>query len=100
MSNHIHRVFRLFEKDEEDNPVYLQDILQSVKRFSSAMINKKAGLKGILWEKVCFDSTILDNKHLYDAINYTQNNPVSAGFVGNWYKSKGTRLFNDMGDIY
>ncbi len=100
MSNHIHWVFRLYEKDEEGNPVYLQDILQSVKRFSSTMINKSAGLKGTLWEKESFDTTIRDEKHLYHAINYTLYNPVSAGLVTDWFKWKGTRLFNDSGDIY
>jgi len=100
MSNHVHWVFRLYEKDEEGNSIYLQDILQSVKRFSSTMINKSAGLKGTLWEKESFETTIRDDKHLYNAINYTLNNPVSAGLVNDWYDWKGSRLFNELAEIY
>jgi len=100
MSNHVHWVFRLYEKDEEGSYVYLQDILQSVKRFSSTMINKSAGLKGTLWEKESFETTIRDDNHLYNAINYTLNNPVSAGLVNDWYDWKGTRLFNESAEIY
>ena len=40
MPNHVHWVFRVFENNENGEPIYLQDILQSVKRFSSNMINK------------------------------------------------------------
>ncbi|MDD4969177.1 MAG: hypothetical protein PHT07_07070 [Paludibacter sp.] len=50
MSNHVHWVFRVFEKDNNNQPVYLQDILQSVKRFSATEINKIEGLKGSLWQ--------------------------------------------------
>ena len=32
MPNHVHWVFGLFEKDKEGNPVYLQDIMHSVKK--------------------------------------------------------------------
>jgi putative transposase len=100
MSNHVHWVFRLLEKDGLGNTVYLQDILQSVKRFSSTAINKTAGLTGSLWEKESFDTTIRDDKHLYNAIKYTLNNPVVAGLVTNWYDWGGTRLFNELAEIY
>lgn len=94
MSNHVHWVFRLYEKDESGEPVYLQDVLQSVKRFSATKINKNEGLKGNLWQKESFDTTIRDDKHLYNAINYTINNPVKAGLVTDWKNWKGTMLFD------
>ena len=100
MSNHVHWVFRLLENDGLGNPVYLQDILQSVKRFSATAINKMSGLKGSLWEKESFDTTIWDDKHLYYAIKYTLNNPVAAGLVTDWYDWGGTRLFNELAEIY
>ena len=31
--------------------------------------------------KKSFDTTIRDDKHLYHAIKYTLNNPISAGYV-------------------
>ena len=91
MLNHVHWVFRLFEKDEKGKPVYLQDIMNSVKRFSANQINKLENRKGAVWQTESFDTTIRDEKHLYYAIEYTLNNPVAAGLVknrenwpGNW----------------
>lgn len=92
MKNHVHWVFRLYEKNELDTPVYLQDILQSVKRYSSNKINKLEGLKGPLWQKESFDTTIRDEKHLVRAVEYTINNPVQAHLVKDWMEWKGTFL--------
>ena len=74
-------------------PVYLQDVLQSVKRFSASKINKYEGLSGNLWQKESYDTTIRDERHLYQAIEYTKNNPVNAGLVSNWKDWKGTIIF-------
>jgi REP element-mobilizing transposase RayT len=93
MSNHVHWVFKLFEKDENNQDVYLQDILQSVKRFSAAKINKREGLQGNLWQKESYDTTIRNERHLYKAIEYTKNNPVNARLVTNWFDWKGSVLF-------
>lgn len=84
MPNHVHWVFRVFEKDNNGKPVYLQDILYSVKRFTASRINVLENRKGELWQKESFDTTIRDEKHLYHAIEYTLNNPVSAGMVKEW----------------
>ena len=69
MPNHVHWVLELFDKDETGNPVYLQDILQSVKRHTANRINKLNGRTGTLWQKESFDTTIRDEKHLYYAVN-------------------------------
>ena len=90
MPNHIHWVFGLFEKDENETPVYLQDILHSVKRHTGNRINKIENREGSLWQKESFDTTIRDDKHLYYAIEYTLNNPVKAGFVSTWEEWPGT----------
>jgi len=94
MNNHIHWVFELLEKDQEGHSVYLQDILQSVKRFSANRINKLENRLGSLWQKESYDTTIRNEQHLYNAIHYTLNNPVKAGLVthwklwpGSWYRS-------------
>ncbi len=83
MPNHVHWVFRVFEKDEKGKPVYLQDIMNSVKRFSANQINKVENRKGAVWQTESFDTTIRDEKHLHYAIEYTLNNPVAAGLVKN-----------------
>ncbi|MFZ4465126.1 MAG: transposase [Bacteroidales bacterium] len=93
MSNHVHWVFRVFEKDENGEPVYLQDIMQSVKRFSANKINKIENRVGSVWHNESYDTTIRDQVHLFNAINYTIENPVSAGLVENWWDWKGTKLF-------
>jgi len=90
MPNHIHWVVKLLDKDNSGNPVYLQDLLQSVKRFSSNKINKAEKRSGVLWQKESFDTIIRNEKHLFNAINYTLNNPVKAGLVSDWREWKGT----------
>ena len=98
MSNHVHWVFRVFNTDDNGNQIYLQDILQSVKRNSATLINKIEGISGSLWQKESFDTAIRDDIHLYNAIDYTINNPVMAGLVNNWSEWKGTRLFINPGE--
>ncbi|NDP19482.1 MAG: hypothetical protein GZ091_00160 [Paludibacter sp.] len=93
MSNHVHWVFRVLDNDEIGEPIYLQDILQSVKRFSANQINKLENRTGTIWQNESYDTTIRDNLHLHNAINYTIENPVSACLVENWWEWKGTRIF-------
>jgi len=97
MSNHVHWVFVLFEKDDAGKPVYLQDVLQSVKRFSANRINKIENRQGSLWQKESFDTTIRNDRHLYYAIKYTLNNPVVAGLVSDWKLWPGTWAGSDFG---
>ncbi len=92
MPNHVHWAFELLEKDKKGDPVYLQDILYSVKRFSATQINKLEKRTGSLWQKESFDTTIRDEKHLYYVVEYTLNNPVAAGFVKDWKDWEGTVL--------
>jgi len=95
MSNHVHWVFRVYEKDKNGNPVYLQDILKSVKQFSATRINKLENRTGTLWQDESFDTTIRNEVHLYNAKNYTIQNPVAAKLVKNWWEWKGTMLWED-----
>jgi putative transposase len=95
MNNHVHWVFRLFDKNESGEPVYLQDILKSVKQFSAIQLNINEGRTGTVWQKESWDTTIRDNKHLYRAVDYTINNPVEAGLVTDWKQWKGTLWFDN-----
>lgn len=96
MCNHVHWVFELCEKDEHGKAVYLEDILQSVKRESANKINKNEHLRGSLWQKESFDTTIRDYKHLYHSICYTLNNPVMAGLISNWKLWPGSYWTDDL----
>ena len=90
MPNHVHWVFHLFEKDENGNAIWLEEILKSVKQFSATKINQLENKKGTLWHKESWDTNIRDPRHLFEAIEYTRNNPVVAKMVGDW---KGTLIF-------
>jgi len=94
MPNHVHWVFELYKKDENGNDVWLEDILKSVKRYSATQINLLENKKGTIWHKESWDTTIRDNRHLYEAIEYTKNNPVMAKLLTNWNDWKGTLIFD------
>jgi len=56
-------------------------------------VNKKQGMCGHLWQGR-FYSCILDEKHLFAAVRYVENNPVRAGLVQEpeeypWSSAKG-----------
>jgi REP element-mobilizing transposase RayT len=93
MPNHVHWVVQLLEKDHENHLVYLEDILYSIKRFTATQINKEENRSGTLWQKESFETTIRDDKHLLNAIEYTLNNPVNAGFVKDWKNWQGSSRF-------
>ncbi|HAQ17662.1 MAG TPA: hypothetical protein DCR40_00320 [Prolixibacteraceae bacterium] len=93
MSNHIHWVLTVSEKDENGKPVYLEDILHSIKLFTARNINENEGQTGQLWEHESFETTIRNERHFSNVINYVLNNPVSAGLVSDWRDWPGTRTF-------
>ena len=110
MQNHIHWIITVFEKEvgvglsKSDNstwesrspkekPVYLQDILHSVKLFTARRINENENRTGQLWEEESFETTIRNDRHFVNVINYVLNNPVSAGLVANRDDWKGSRSF-------
>jgi len=71
-----------------------------VKRFSSNKINKIEGRTGVLWKKESFETTIRDEKHLYNEVKYTINNPVEAGLVPIWRDWKGTFISPEFKDLF
>ncbi|GEM_PF-359659 len=76
-----------------DKPVYLQDILHSVKLHTARRINKNENRTGQLWEHESFDTTIRNERHFINSMNYLINNPVKAGLVKDWQDWPGTRTF-------
>ena len=93
MPNHVHWVLRVFEKDTKEKPVYLEEIMHSIKLFTSRQINIFENRKGTLWNKESFDTTIIDRIHLHRAIEYTLNNPIKANLVKNREDWKGNFNF-------
>lgn len=64
MPNHIHWVIGVNKADSVNIPVYLQDILYSVKRYTASKINPRENRHGRLWQKESHDTTIRDENHL------------------------------------
>jgi putative transposase len=90
MRNHIHWILTVKKMDIENNPVYLEEILHSVKLYTAKQINKVENQSGQLWEHESFDTTLRNMEHFYNAMNYTLQNPVSARLVKNWKDWPGT----------
>ena len=49
MPNHVHSVLTTYEKDEQGKSIYLQDVLESIKKFSARECNKELNRKGRFW---------------------------------------------------
>ena len=79
MSNHVHAVFTVFEKNELGSPLYLQDIMKSIKNYSARECNMVLGLKGQFWHHESYDRLIRDREELYRIISYVLDNPIKAG---------------------
>jgi putative transposase len=74
MANHVHFVC---VPDKEDS---LARTFNALHMRYSQYFNHKRELKGHLWQGR-FYSCILDERHLYAAIRYVENNPVRASIV-------------------
>ena len=96
MPNHVHWVVSIFKMDEKQRPVYLQDILHSIKSFTAHQINKSEKTSGQVWMHESFDTTIRDEIHFNNVMDYTINNPEKAGLVKNWKEWPGTFIENGL----
>ena len=83
MSNHVHLVLRVLDQDETDKPLYLHEILKSIKQYSARRCNQLIGKSGPFWLDESFDVIIRDHKHFYNVVAYVLDNPISAGLCKN-----------------
>jgi len=83
MSNHVHAVFRVFEKDENGKEIFLQDITESIKKFSAKECNKILNRSGQFWQNESYDRLIRNRGELFRIISYVLDNPVKAGLCEN-----------------
>ncbi|MCK5492853.1 MAG: transposase [Candidatus Omnitrophica bacterium] len=74
MSNHVHFIVVPLQEDT------LARVFNTVHMRYSHYVNGERGVKGHLWQGR-FYSCILDDKHLYRAIRYVENNSVCAKIV-------------------
>ena len=74
MKNHVHFVGVPMESDS------LARTFNTLHQRYSLYFNKKKDVKGHLWQGR-FYSCVLDERHLYAAVRYVENNPVTAKIV-------------------
>jgi len=74
MNNHVHFVCVPIKEDS------LAQTFNTLHMRYSQYFNKKKNKKGHLWQGR-FYSCILDERHLYGAVRYVENNPVRATIV-------------------
>ncbi|MCU0468704.1 MAG: transposase [Arcicella sp.] len=99
MSNHVHVVFRLFDKHETIKPYYLQQIMHSIKLFSARECNRILGLSGAFWEEESYDRLVRNKDELKRILVYVLNNPVKAGLcdkMNDWKWSYIKPEYNDF----
>jgi len=77
MPNHVHGVLEII------NGHGLDSVVHSWKSYSAKRVNSAVGRSGRLWQPEYWDRFIRDERHLREAITYTENNPVMAGFCEN-----------------
>jgi REP element-mobilizing transposase RayT len=74
MPNHVHAVVTPYSDH------LLSQILHSWKSFSAHEINKVLQRKGTVWEPESFDHLVRHERAFEQFVQYTENNPVVAGF--------------------
>ncbi len=84
MCNHVHVVFRLFEQNELGAPLYLQHIMETVKKYTARQCNLILERTGQpFWQHESYDRVARNQDELYRIIAYTLDNPVKAGLCTN-----------------
>lgn len=97
MKNHFHWVMQLYERDENGKGQVLQDVMKVIHGVTAKKINILENKTGrTVWQGEAFETTIRNDRHWYNAVMYTINNPVKAGLVKNWWEWEGTWCGFDM----
>lgn len=92
MSNHVHFIAVPMKEDS------LAKTFNTLHMKYSQYFNRKKESRGHLWQGR-FYSCILDERHLWTAVRYVENNPLRAGIVEkpheyNWSSARG-RIYGE-----
>jgi putative transposase len=79
MPDHAHLL--LTPLDDNEGPISLPEIMQTIKSISAHRINKYLGRKGRVWQQESFDRAMREVEDLRGRIEYLLGNPVRAGLV-------------------
>ena len=99
MSNHVHVVMRLFDKEEASSLIYLHKVMQSIKQFSAKKANRLLGKEGQFWQRESYDYQVRDREKLYRVIGYVLDNPVKAGLCERRDQWKWSYLKSDYNEF-
>jgi REP element-mobilizing transposase RayT len=86
MPNHVHGLI----ETQAESP--LSAVVQPWKSYTAHAANQILGRSGVFWFREYHDRFIRDERHLANAIEYVEQNPVKAGLVGSrelWRWSSG-----------
>lgn len=83
MPNHIHAVFIPLQ-EENGEPIALETIMHSYKRYTAQQANKILQRKGAFWQHESYDHVVRNAAELERIVAYVANNPVKAGLVKQW----------------
>jgi leucyl-tRNA synthetase len=78
MNDHAHMVLRPLAEWQ------LEKITQSVKGYSSRLINQERGERGHIWGEESFDHIVRDSNWLTKFIYYICDNPIKKGLAAKW----------------
>jgi putative transposase len=81
MPNHIHFVSQICIPIDNEEPLSLQSILQSLKRHTARQANLLLGRQGAFWQEENYDHVARDSEEITYIIQYIINNPIKAGYV-------------------
>ena len=74
MDNHVHFIAVPGERDS------LSKLFREAHKRYARLVNAREGWRGHLWQER-FHSFVMDEKHLFAAMRYIENNPVKASIV-------------------
>jgi REP element-mobilizing transposase RayT len=80
MPNHVHVVFAPLLQ-EDGQPIPLETILHSYKRYTARQANRILQREGAFWQHESYDHVIRDSDELQRIIAYVRHNPVKAGLI-------------------
>jgi putative transposase len=79
MPDHVHLV--LTPLGDNEGPISLPEILQTIKSVSAHRINKYLGRNGSVWQQESFDRAMREVEDVRGRMEYMLGNPVRAGLV-------------------
>jgi len=79
MPNHVHLVLRPSLKSDSHLSWGLDEIMRSIKGYTGKKANELLGAHGEFWQREYYDHMVRSEEEWCYYVNYTHENPVSAG---------------------